>query len=221
MTGFAVFAHAQDKPASGIHAFSPRMLLVLPTYDMSRTSGGNENIAGPVSGNVFPVGQVASDAVRIMQPAIRKAFRLAQNTHIIEATAQDVSEMVGVAPEDGTRGQRIERIRQAGRRSGANAVLCSYIYAFRKRVGKDYGIEAPAKVSFELNIIDVANGGLIWKGAFTETQKTLSDDLFQIGKFIKRKGRWIEAREMAQQALENLVVDYNEINRKETIDTSK
>jgi hypothetical protein len=51
----------------------------------------------------------------------------------------------------------------------------------------------------------VADGRILWSGHFDETQKALSEDLYQLDKFIKRKASWITAREMAQTGLENIL----------------
>jgi hypothetical protein len=38
---------------------------------------------------------------------------------------------------------------------------------------------------------------MIWMGKFDETQKPLSENLFKIWSFIKRKGSWQTAAELA------------------------
>jgi hypothetical protein len=50
----------------------------------------------------------------------------------------------------------------------------------------------------------VNSGRVIWSGHFDETQQALNENLFQLGKFIKRKARWVTAQEIAVSALENL-----------------
>jgi hypothetical protein len=45
----------------------------------------------------------------------------------------------------------------------------------------------------------------MWSGIFDETQRALSEDLFQLGTFLRRKARWITAEKMASSGLEDLL----------------
>jgi len=51
----------------------------------------------------------------------------------------------------------------------------------------------------------VVDGRVLWSGHFNETQRSLSEDLYQLETFIKRKASWITAREMAQAGLEDIL----------------
>ena len=46
---------------------------------------------------------------------------------------------------------------------------------------------------------------MIWNGHFEETQKPLSENVLDLGMFIKRKGSWVTADELAQGGLEDLL----------------
>jgi hypothetical protein len=92
-----------------------------------------------------------------------------------------------------------------GRELNADAVLSGYVYRFVDRTGTQYSVETPASVGFDLELIRVRDGRLVWSRRFDETQQTLSDDIMQLNKFIKRKGRWITARDMAVSGLEDIL----------------
>ncbi len=93
----------------------------------------------------------------------------------------------------------------SGETNGVDAVLLGYLFRFKERVGTRYSVESPASVSFSLFLMRVTDGRIVWRGTFEETQQSLSENLLKIGAFIKRKGRWITAREMAVDGLENLI----------------
>ncbi len=93
----------------------------------------------------------------------------------------------------------------AGRDYGADIILAGYLYRFKERIGSNYAAEAPASVAFSLILIDVNNGHLLWARHFNKTQKALSDNLFDLSDFIKRKGRWVTASQMALAGLEEMV----------------
>ena len=54
-------------------------------------------------------------------------------------------------------------------------------------------------------MIDTANERLIWSDEFQETQRSLGENLLLLGKFIRRKGRWISAAEMASGGLKEML----------------
>ncbi len=70
-----------------------------------------------------------------------------------------------------------------GRRHGADGVLVGFVYRYKERVGKAYGVESPASVAFDIHLIRVADGRTIWSAHFDETQQSLGDNLFKLGSF--------------------------------------
>jgi hypothetical protein len=94
---------------------------------------------------------------------------------------------------------------QAGRRLQTDGVMVGYVYRYSERVGAKYSVESPASVTFDLDLIHVPDGSLLWSGAFHETQKTLFEDLFQFSTFLKRKGKWLTAAQLAQSGLDDVL----------------
>jgi hypothetical protein len=91
-----------------------------------------------------------------------------------------------------------------GRENDTDVVLVGFVYRFRERVGKGYGAESPASVAFDMHLIRVADMRTIWSAHFNETQKSLGDNLFRLGSFISRGGRWLTAEELADSGLEDI-----------------
>jgi 4'-phosphopantetheinyl transferase EntD len=60
-------------------------------------------------------------------------------------------------------------------------------------------------VAFELVLVQTSSGRILWQRSFEEVQKSLSEDLLQLKSFLKRKGRWVSAREMAKGALKEML----------------
>jgi len=89
-----------------------------------------------------------------------------------------------------------------------DAILAGYIFHFKERVGTRYSVESPASASFSLFLTRVSDGRIVWRGFFEETQQALSENLLKLGKFIKRKARWITARKLAAEGLENMMLTF-------------
>lgn len=60
----------------------------------------------------------------------------------------------------------------------------------------------PASVVMDIFLVDVKGGRLVSRSHFDETQKALTDNLLDFGKYVKRKGEWVSAETLAQEGLE-------------------
>jgi len=60
----------------------------------------------------------------------------------------------------------------------------------------------PASVVMDLYLIDVKGERLVSRFHFDETQKALSDNLLDFGKFVNRKGEWVNAEVLAKEGVE-------------------
>ncbi len=60
----------------------------------------------------------------------------------------------------------------------------------------------PASVVIDLYLIDVKGKRLVSRYHYDETQKALTDNLLDIGKYMHRKGQWVPAADLAREGLE-------------------
>jgi hypothetical protein len=93
-------------------------------------------------------------------------------------------------------------LRDVGSELGADGVVVGYVYRFRERKGVAYSVEQPASVTFEIHLLRVSDGALIWRGTYDKTQSSLMEDLFQISSFFRGKGRWVTAKELMGEGIE-------------------
>jgi hypothetical protein len=96
-------------------------------------------------------------------------------------------------------------LRDVGNELGAEGVVAGYLYRFRERKGVAYTVEQPASVAFEIHLLRVSDGALIWRGTFDKTQSSLMEDLFQFSSFYRGKGRWVTAEELTEEGLEQIL----------------
>ena len=92
-----------------------------------------------------------------------------------------------------------------GRGNNSDAVITGYVYRYIERIGTRYSVKSPTSVAFGIHLVSVKNGRILWSGHFDETQYSLSENLFNLKAFIKRKGSWITADEMATSGLEEIL----------------
>lgn len=179
-------------------------LLILPFKDMARVYGENVSVKCPLCDKVFMTGKVSEGADNLLTENLllsmkkRLGFKLIPPEYARGVLSALLSENEKVLSE-------LDILVETGRRIEVDAVMAGHIYRFRERIGRRYSVESPASVAFDIHLVDVATGRILWVGVFDETQCSLTENLFKIGTFLKRKGRWITAEEMAIQGLEDVL----------------
>ncbi|MBW2568892.1 MAG: hypothetical protein JRD93_04235 [Deltaproteobacteria bacterium] len=179
-------------------------LLILPFKDMSAIYGENVSLRCPLCGNVFLTGEVAEGADTVLT---NRLISLISDRNDVELIPQDKAHGVRSKLLFGDRGSLSELglIVETGKALGADAVLAGYVYRFRERIGTRYAADLPASVAFDVHLVDAANGRIMWIGHLDETQQPLSENLLKLGAFIKRKGAWITAEDIASSGLEEIL----------------
>jgi hypothetical protein len=101
----------------------------------------------------------------------------------------------------------LERAVALGKEVGADGVIFGQVLRFQKRVGTDYGATEPASVWFELGLVAVSSGKVVWKGRFDQTQEPLTSNLLKWWMFWRAGPRWISASELAGMGVDRLFKD--------------
>jgi hypothetical protein len=94
---------------------------------------------------------------------------------------------------------------KTGEAFAADAVLVGYVFRWVEREGADFGVSRPASVSFNLYLVRPSDGSVLWKSSFDKTQRALSEDLFDMRTFLKSKGRWLSAENLALVGLKGML----------------
>ncbi len=184
---------------SGIHK-----IMVLPFKNMAAVYGENANVRCPVCGNVFMTSVISGDAQKILTDSLYSILKNYENMQVVPPVRAQAALMERLR---NTRGSVSERklITETGRTLGVDAAIFGYLYRFKERIGNQYSVELPASVAFDIHLIDIKTGRILWLGHLDETQRPLSENIFKIKTFFQRKGKWITAQEMALSGLEDLL----------------
>lgn len=183
---------------------SMKNVLILPFKDISASYGVENNMRCPVCGKVFLTGIVAEGADVTMTKHLISLLKSRTDFKIIypgetSALSNDFNAGSENMPS------KIKKIAEKGRLLGADTVIIGHVYRFRERAGTSYAVESPASVAFDLHFISVSDSRVVWTGHVDETQRSLSENLFEIGSFIKRKGEWVPAEDLAISGLESML----------------
>lgn len=88
--------------------------------------------------------------------------------------------------------------RVAAKQFGATSVLLGELFRFRDRVGERMGASRPASVSFQVTLYEAPSGFKLWTARFDETQRPLTDNIFNARRYPGGGSRWLSATELAQ-----------------------
>jgi hypothetical protein len=97
------------------------------------------------------------------------------------------------------------RLRRIGELVYADAVLTARVLRFRERIGNEIGAKSPASVAFNVELIDLRRGDIVWSARFDETQKALSENIFAIGDIGQRGIRWLSADQLMLEGVKKAV----------------
>jgi len=185
----------ETAPESDYDLSETEKILVLPFRDMTMIYDQDASVRCPVCGRVFITGRVPVDAAERLTNSLVSNLKSRKKYKMVTSS---------LVSEEQTFSER-KLIVKKGREYKADAVIAGYIYRYKERVGNRYSVKSPASVAFGIHLISTKGGRIIWSGHFDETQRSLSENLFKLKKFIKRKASWITADEMATNGFEDIL----------------
>jgi hypothetical protein len=160
-------------------------------------------VRSPISGAVFSAEPVSEELASGLSDSLFEMLTKKNNRKWVPPR-EAASAFSSLASSNLTMTDR-EIYIQIGKTLSAEGVLGGHLYRWREREGTDYAVSRPASVAFDLYLISVGDGAILWKARFDKTQTSLSENLFDIQTFLKAKGRWMTADELATLGLTEVV----------------
>ncbi|MCJ7746247.1 MAG: hypothetical protein MUP27_00780 [Desulfobacterales bacterium] len=94
---------------------------------------------------------------------------------------------------------------QLGKELSVNFMIVGHLFRFEERIGSAIGATKPASVGFDIHLFRLRDGIEVWRGSLDETQRPLSENLFKIGSFLRRKASWLTAGELASVGMDEML----------------
>jgi len=168
-----IVQNAEQKPL-GIHR-----LLALPFQDISKIYGENVNIRCQLCGKVFTTGSVKPEATQFLTERLNEMLNRSNSFKLIPAS-QARGVISSLLQQSRKEPPEIDLYIKTGQSLHADGVLACYVYQFRDREGTDYSVAVPASVTLHMDMIEMKAGQIVWSKSYHETQRSLSEDLFQL-----------------------------------------
>jgi hypothetical protein len=183
------------------------LVLVLPFQNMAKIYGEGEHVKSPLGDKYYLAGKIETDGEEYLNGKLLDLLEKQKDFKIISPEGREGGTFL--SQNDSGAEPLIEDLIKKGRDSGADGVMVGYVYRYSERVGNSISVSAPASVVFELFMISAKSNSVVWSAGFSETQKSLSEDLFLVKKFFQRGGKWIKVDEMAGDALTAMIGDHS------------
>jgi hypothetical protein len=182
-------------------------ILVLPFQNLHQTCGIDISFRCPFVGATYEIHEIRDGAVEFLTDNLFSRLQGREDLTLIEPE-QGVGARSAVLSNTRVGLSEKELILETAHVAGAESVLVGRVFRYRERIGTGYSVDTPASVAFDLLLIRVSDGRLLWVGRFNETQKTLFENLFRLDKIFKRSIRWLTADELADFGLEEVLESF-------------
>ena len=95
----------------------------------------------------------------------------------------------------------LEMARLVGESVACNGVLETRLRRFSERIGGRYTAEEPAAVAFDMKLIGIDTGAVLWSAKFDEKQKSVMENLYEWKKARSRGFTWISASDLLLEGI--------------------
>jgi hypothetical protein len=180
-----------------------RSAAVIPFLVKAHGREGKGLVEDPISGRFFVAGEIAPNAQRELTDLLYKkmaAFprlQLAPRMEIQRATK----------PGDFAK-DSVASALKVGEAFGVEGVVLGWVFRYQERIGSAIAVERPASVSFAIHLVGGKEGRILWSGPFQETQQALSENVLRLGAFLRRRGTWLTARNLAGVGMDEVLVSF-------------
>jgi len=158
-------------------------------------------------GNIMPggpiLGEPSSHLTHLLWDflqAKRKGFELISPGQVEGVYNIDLAKSIQKDP--------LTLMKTIGQQVKADYLLWGTLFRYHERVGTSYGVQEPASVAFDLHLLRVKDGVLVWRIQYVKTQKSLSENLLDVENFLKQKMRWVTVEELSRLGMEQILKDF-------------
>jgi len=182
---------------------SLQKIAVIPFQVVSPEDQTSNTVRCPLSGNLARSCTTPEGAANILEELFLE--RLKTNSKIVIIPGDKTEGVYRRVGAESFKASPVHVLRKVGRELGVDGVAVGYVYCYRERKGYAYSAEKPASVSFEIGLVRVSDGAVLWNSYFDRTQESLMENLLQISTFIRGGGKWVTAKQLSSEGMERMM----------------
>lgn len=200
LLAFAATAQAAEGTAeTAVHA---NRIAVMSFQSLTAEEDGGNTVFCPVCGIGSSRGKILEGSEKIVEEIFVDRLNKVKGIELIPS--EKVQSIYNRISSEKLKGPLNENLKKVGQELGADYIATGFVYRYVERVGYKYSSEHPASVTFEIHLVKTADGSVIWRGYFDKTQKSLLEDIFQIASFFKGGAKWVTARQLTEQGMDQV-----------------
>ncbi|MEN6507698.1 MAG: hypothetical protein ABFD63_02740 [Smithella sp.] len=192
---------AEEKKTEPPRSGATTRIVVIP-FQSVMPEDGSSSVRCPICGSINPGGSVVSGAESVLEEMVTDKLRDLSDVEIIPSEkAEKIYHQVNTGSE---KQSLMEKALKVGNELHADVLAVGFVYRYRERVGYAYSTEHPASVAFEIHLISVKDGTTLWRGAFDKTQRSLTENVYEVFSFVKGGAKWVTARQLTKLGVDEV-----------------
>jgi TolB-like protein len=180
-----------------------RRIAVVPFQQIIPEEDNTKTVRCPLCGAIFLTEKSPEDAEKVVEGIFVQELEKQRKVNLIPP--ERVNGIYRRISAESFKTTLPEILKKVGNELEADGIVVGYVYRYRERRGRPYSVEKPASVAFDIHLVRVSDGTLLWKGTFDRTQSSLLEDIFLISSFFKHRGRWATAEELTKEGIEKIM----------------
>jgi hypothetical protein len=113
----------------------------------------------------------------------------------------DPDRVFAATPPPGTSDVGPGQATRVARRLGASLVVLGVVTRYHEREGTAWAVRNPASVAYQATLVRADDGAVLSLDRFDYTQRSLSENLLDLPRFVRGGGRWLTCQEILDGAL--------------------
>jgi len=178
-------------------------IAVVPFQSVSMDDAAVKAVSCPLCGLVFSAERFPGGAEKMVENVFVE--RLRTHRQFIVIPPERVGGIYERVAAESLKADMLDILKKVGSELEADGIVFGYVYRYRERKGYAYSAEKPASVAFEIHLIRVNDGALVWRGIFDKTQSSLMENILQISSFYRGRGQWVTAEELITEGLDEVM----------------
>ncbi len=182
--------------------WQPATVAVLPFEAVEAKEAGSGYAVGPLTGSLYTSGPIIPGAASALNSALESQIKASTNLQLIDsAIAADAwRDFSG----RGVKVPGLADVAAVGRTLGVDAVFVGFVYRFEQRQGTAAAAENPAAATFNLMLVRSSDARIVFKGVFDERQQALSQNLLNLGQYMRHGLQWYTVEQLGRVGMEQV-----------------
>lgn len=185
------------------------ILAVLPFQNLTSEDPAAKMVSCPLCGGIFQTDKFMPSAEKVVEDIVLTGLRKYKQITIIDP---DLAAAVYARTTASGPAALPEILQQTGKELNVDAILVGYVFRYRERKGNPYSVEKPASAAFDLHLVRVNDGIIVWRGAFDKAQSSLMENVLQLPSFFSGGAKWVTAKELSAAGVAAILKTFPGIN---------